>query len=385
MTRAKCIARTVVMALTPDSRYVHDVVALSKADYNRSMTTPLLFTALLFTPQSKVAKPYDLITPSTIQAHLRFLSSDLLEGRGTPSKGLDIAAEYIAAQFQLSGLKTPKDALFQIDPSMQLPTAVDGYFQTSEFENRRTKAKAPVRNVIGVISGTDPKLKGTYVLVTAHYDHLGSKEGEGDTIFNGANDDGSGTVAVIESARALALSKPKRTIVFMCFWGEEAGLQGSRHYVQNPVFPLKDTIVNINIEQIGRTDDSEGPRVSEFNLTGFDFTDLSVYMTKGAQPFGVKVTMHPKFSAPYFNASDNAAFANAGVPANTISTAYQFPDYHAVGDHWDKIDYENMAQITRSIGMGAILVANSGQPVQWNKSNDKTKRYVEAWKKLQEN
>ncbi len=335
------------------------------------MTALTTFAAmLLLAPQTadKVPAPYDKIAPNSIMAHIKFLSSDLLEGRGTPSRGLDIAAEYIASQFQIAGID---------------PAGDDGYFQTTEYTNRRTQSTAKVRNVIGVLKGTDPKLKDTYVIVTAHYDHLGKREGEGDTIFNGANDDGSGTAGVIECARALAGLKPKRSIVFMCFWGEEAGLQGSRYYCQKPVFPLAKTIANVNLEQIGRTDDDEGPRVADFNITGFDFTNLSDIMTKAAKQFGVKVTKHERFSDPYFNASDNAAFANAGVPANTISTAYSFPDYHKVGDEWQKIDAANMTKIVRSACAGLWAIANSTEPVKWNESNPKTKRYVDAWKKLQ--
>lgn len=337
-------------------------------------------SALLLGLVLAAAKPdYDLVTPSSLEAHLRFLSSDLLEGRGTPSRGLDIAAEYIAAQFRLVGLKTPQAVL----GAEAVKQGLDGYFQVTEFENRRTKVKGGVRNVIGVLPGSDEKMRDSYVLVTAHYDHLGTREGEGDQIFNGANDDGSGVVGVIECARAMAASNPKRSVVFMCFWGEEMGLQGSRYYVQNPVFPLRNTVVNINLEQIGRTDDDEGARVSEFNVTGFDYTDLAEYLSKAARSFSVKVTMHPKLSAPYFNASDNAAFASAGVPANTVSTAYSFPDYHRAGDHWDKIHYDNFAKIVKSVCAGVWDVANSRNAVKWIES-DKTKRYVEAWKKLHE-
>lgn len=343
------------------------------------MPVSLFLTALVL-GQARVDKPFDQITPETCQAHLRFLASDLLEGRGTPSAGLDLAAEYIASQFQLAGVPSITDYLKGTE--QPVPENVVGYFQVTEFESRRTKVKGTVRNVIGVIPGSDPKLKDTYVVLTAHYDHLGKREGEGDTIFNGANDDGSGTVGVIECARALAKFKPKRSVVFLCFWGEEAGLQGSRYFVQNPVVALKKLVVNVNLEQIGRTDDSEGPRVAEFNLTGFDFTDLADHLAKPAQKFGVKVTMHPRLSGPYFNASDNAAFANAGVPANTVSTAYNFPDYHQVGDHWDKIDYENMTKIVRSVCAGVLALANSERPVKWNEANEKTKKYVEAWKSL---
>lgn len=339
--------------------------------------------ALLFLPAiTQNGKTFESITAKSLSAHLKFLSSDFLEGRGTPSKGLDIAAEYIASQFQLAGLESI-EGFVNANPNLAAQkTGLNSYFQVTQFENRRTKLKGDVKNVIGVIQGSDPKLKNTFVIVSAHYDHLGMREGEGDTIFNGANDDGSGTVGVIDCAQALANSKPKRTLVFVCFWGEEMGLRGSSYYCKNPVLPLKDTIVDINLEQIGRTDDTEGERISEFNITGFDYTNLSDFMSKSAKPFGVKVTKHPKLSDPFFFASDNAAFASAGVPANTISTSYEFPDYHKVGDEWQKIDYENMVKIVRSICSAVQVIGNSATEVKWNESNEKTKKYAEAQKQL---
>src|SRR4029434_6334443 len=102
--------------------------------------------------------------------------------------------------------------------------------------------RSKVRNVIGLLRGSDPKLADTYILVTAHYDHLGIRANvEGDNIFNGANDDGSGTVSVMEIASALASMKrrPKRSIVFMTFYGEERGLVGSRYYGAHPIFPVE--------------------------------------------------------------------------------------------------------------------------------------------------
>jgi hypothetical protein len=143
----------------------------------------------------------DKISANSLRGHLSFLASDLLEGRGTPSRGLDLAAQYIAAQFLRAGLE---------------PAGDDGYFQTADWiaprRNNNPEAAQPsntppvkVRNVIGLLRGSDPVLKDTYVLVTAHYDHLGIRENlEGDKIFNGANDDGSGTVSVIELATVLA-------------------------------------------------------------------------------------------------------------------------------------------------------------------------------------
>ena len=121
-----------------------------------------------------------------------------------------------------------------------------------------------LRNVVGLLRGSDPKLKETYVLVTAHYDHLGRWPTlEGDQIYNGANDDASGTASVIELAQALATPrlKPRRSVVFLTFFGEESGLLGSRFYAKHPVVPLDKTVVNLNLEQVGRTDDSDGTQV----------------------------------------------------------------------------------------------------------------------------
>lgn len=291
-----------------------------------------------------------------LRDHVKFLADDKLEGRDTPSKGLDLAADYLAAQFKDVGVATQ--------------------FQTTEYENRRTKVKAPVRNVLAILPGTS--LKDRYILVTAHYDHLGKREGEGDQIFNGANDNASSTAALIELARGLKGKKLARTVVFIAFYGEEKGLVGARYYCQNPVFPLTKTEVNLNVEQIGRTDDDEGPRVAAFNLTGFDYTTLPSVLGPAAERAGVKLVKHEKFNEPYFNASDNAAFASVGVPSGTISSAYSFPDYHRVGDHWDKLDYENLAKLTRAIQNGIEAIANAEKPVEWNKDNLKTERYRKA-------
>jgi hypothetical protein len=306
----------------------------------------------------------DRISSSSLKGHLSFIASDLLEGRDTPSKGLDLAAEYIAAQFRRAGLR---------------PVGDDGYFQTTTVRGGK------VKNVIGVIDGVDPVLKNTYVLVTAHYDHLGVRENlTGDKIYNGANDDGSGTVSVIELASALATmpQKPKRTLVFMCFFGEEKGLLGSRYYGKNPVFPVAKTIACVNLEHVGRTDDSEGPRVGAASMTGYDYSDVGTIFATAGKAVGVKVEKHPRNSDAFFGRSDNQALADLGVPAHSLCTAYIFPDYHQVGDHWDKVDYENMAKINRMVALGLMVLADSSKEPRWNEKNPKASQYLEAWKKL---
>ncbi len=320
------------------------------------------------------------ISADSLRGHLSFLASDALEGRGTPSRGLDIAAEYIAAQFRAAGLE---------------PLGDDGYFQTADWRQiapQRERAKyadAPspliVRNVVGLLRGSDPELGKTYVLVTAHYDHLGIREGKGDDpIFNGANDDGSGTVSVIELARAFAAQKvrPKRSIVFMTVFGEEHGLVGSRYYGAHPLVPVADTVADINLEQIGRTDDSEGPQVRAAAVTGADYSEVGDVLRKAGELTGTKITRHPVNSDRYFAFSDNQALADLGVPAHTISVAYEFPDYHGAADTWDKIDYDNMAAIDRTVALAILTIANDPQAPRWNAGNPKAAKYVEAARSL---
>ena len=240
---------------------------------------------------------------------------------------------------------------------------------------------AKARNVAGLLRGADPALKDTYVIVTGHYDHLGVRgTGEGDHIFNGANDDASGTSSVIEIGAALAAlgEKPKRSILFLTVFGEEMGGYGARYYTSHPIFPLAKTVADINLEQLGRTDDTEGPRPLQFNLTGFDYTDIAAIMAKAGAETGIQVVKHEKNSDAFFGRSDNATFADAGVPSTTLSVAYIFPDYHQAGDEWPKLDYENMARVDVCVGLGIWDMANSEKAPEWNRQNAKTARYVAA-------
>ncbi len=244
---------------------------------------------------------------------------------------------------------------------------------------------ATLRNVIGVLRGSDPALRDTYVLLTAHYDHLGVRpSGPGDRIYNGANDDGSGTVSVMEVARALAqLPKhPRRSIVFMTFFGEEEGLIGSAYYAHHPVFPLAKTVADLNLEQVGRTDSTEGPQISNASLTGFDYSDLTSFVASAGESTGIRVYKNPRGSDDYFAASDNFSLAEAGVPAETLCVAFDYSDYHAVGDEWQKIDYDNMAKVDRAVALAMFLMADSTQPVHWNENNPKTAPFVKEWKRL---
>jgi hypothetical protein len=245
-----------------------------------------------------------------------------------------------------------------------------------------------VRNVAGILRGSDPRLKDTYVIVSAHYDHIGVRENcdpaKEDCINNGANDDGSGTVGVIELASALSKlgARPKRSILFLTFFGEELGLVGSRYYGRHPVVPLQQTVAQLNMEQVGRTDDKEGPQVGTLAVTGFDYSEVGEVLRRAGEAEGVRVYKHPTKSDSFFSRSDNQSLADSGVPAHSAGVAFEFPDYHAVGDEWPKIDFANMTRVVRTVGRAALALADSAQEPRWNEQNPKAAPYVEAWKKL---
>jgi hypothetical protein len=251
----------------------------------------------------------------------------------------------------------------------------------------QTNTPVRLRNVAGILRGSDPRLRNEYVIVSAHYDHIGLRENcrpPEDCVFNGANDDGSGTVGVVELASALSRLrvKPKRSIIFLTFFGEELGLLGSRFYGRRPLVPLAQTIAQVNLEQVGRTDDTEGPQVNSAAITGFDYSDVGAALTAAGTALGVRFFKHPTNSDAFFARSDNQALADVGIPAHTVSTAYEFPDYHQVGDHWEKVDYANMERVLRAVGYGLLRLADAPRPPRWNESNPKTAKYVEAWRKL---
>jgi len=320
------------------------------------------------------------ISADSLRTDLKYLASDELEGRATPSRGLDLAADYIAAQFKKAGLE---------------PAAGGTYFQTASLEEfgaqaaRFQKSLPPdapttMRNVAGILRGSDPTLRDTYVILSAHYDHLGLVAAGEDHVMNGANDDASGTVSVIEVARALVAlpQHPKRSVLFITFFGEERGLLGSRYYGQHPLVPPQKTIAQLNLEQVGRTDATEGTKIKTANLTGFDFSDVSEVLVKAAAVTGVQIVKDESASDAFFSRSDNRSLADLGIPAHTLSVAYEFADYHKPSDEWDKIDYANMADIDRAVALGVLRLASDAPPPQWNVNYAPAARYVEAAKRL---
>lgn len=228
---------------------------------------------------------------------------------------------------------------------------------------RRDKAK--VNNVIGLLEGSDPKLKHEYLVIGGHHDHVGygrdrRKQGDKEFIHNGADDNASGTSAVLELAQAFTTAKfrPKRSILFMTFNAEERGLIGSRHYVNNPLVPLTNTIAMINLDMVGRG--AQGLDVGGVG-TSPGFLKL---VKDSASDFDLNLTTNPGGKAP----SDNTSFYNKDMPVLFFYTG-RHDDYHKPTDDWQKIDQPEIEQITRMAYVVADELANAAARPKFTKSD----------------
>ena len=240
---------------------------------------------------------------------------------------------------------------------------------------KKISIESEASNVIGYIEGTDKK--DEYVFLTGHYDHLGKK---GDAIYYGADDDGSGTVAVIEMAKAFAQAKkdghgPRRTIVFMTVSGEEKGLWGSEYYSDHPVFPLDSTTVDLNTDMIGRIDTERktGDTTNYIYVIGHDklSSDLPV-ISEGINNKYTHLTLDYKFDDPMdkeriYYRSDHYNFARKGVPILFFYDGMLLADYHKPTDTVDKINWELYEKRACFIFLNAWEMANRDEMLKRNK------------------
>ena len=213
-----------------------------------------------------------------------------------------------------------------------------------------------VHNVIGVLRGSDADLSKQAVLISAHLDHIGLAVRGVDKVNNGADDNASGVTGVLFLADACAALKqrPKRSIVFMTFWGEEKGLLGSKYFVENPLWDLESIVCNINLEMIGR------PEVhAEGNAwgTGWSHSSLGPQMAAGAIRTGVSIFEHHKFSETLYTRSDNASFVAKGVIAHSFSAGSLHNDYHQPTDEVGKLNIPHMTKVIQGLLAGMLPIA----------------------------
>jgi hypothetical protein len=244
-----------------------------------------------------------------------------------------------------------------------------------------------LRNVAGLLRGSDPSLSGTYVLVSAHYDGTGPRPGATgpDLIWNGANDDGSGTATVVELAAAFARLRahPRRSIVFLAFFGEEKGLLGSAYYAAHPLVPLAKTVADVNLEHLGRTDSTERSKAGTASVTGYDYSDLPAIFEAAGRTTGIEVYRDARRSGPFFAGSDNYSLASVGVVAHTVCVVFEdFADYHGAGDEWPKIDFANMERTARMVGAAVLMIADATAEPRWRPDLEEAAPYRAAWERL---
>ena len=263
---------------------------------------------------------------------IRFLSDDKLGGRMTGSVGADSAAAYLARRFEEVGLQPSAAGWFQtFTVSKNAPVA-----QHTHVGGMRAK------NVIGLLPGRDPVLRNETVIVGAHYDHLGlggfgslDPDSTG-KVHNGADDNASGAAMLIRIAERLAHSPPARTVLFIAFSGEELGLLGSAHYVEEPLYPLSGTLAMINLDMVGRLKENR----------------LIVYGSRTAKEFPAlldSLNWHAGFDLKAqgdgYGPSDQSSFFAAGKPVLHVFTDLH-EDYHRTTDDWQKINIEGFDRVT---------------------------------------
>jgi Zn-dependent M28 family amino/carboxypeptidase len=218
-------------------------------------------------------------------------------------------------------------------------------------------------NAVGKISGTDSKLSAEVVLLSAHLDHLGVRQNApgDDKIFNGADDDASGCVAVLELARVLANgARPKRTVYFAFYGSEEAGGFGARHFVENLAFPKDKLIANLQFEMIGRPDSKVKPE--ELWLTGYDRSNLGPELAKQ----GAKLVADPHPEENFFQRSDNYTLARQGIVAHTVSSFGLHKEYHQASDELGTIDFDHMTRSINAMVKPVTWLVNSDFKPVWN-------------------
>ena len=275
------------------------------------------------------------IDSTLVRKHLYTLASDDMGGRKPGTAGIEKAAQYIENEFEKIGLKKYNS----------LPT----FRQNFEYKGIK------MFNVIGVLEGKGKK--DEYVVVSAHYDHLGTKKtGEGDLIFNGANDDASGVTGVLALAKYFKnKGQNERTIVFVAFTAEEMGLIGSTHFGKG--IDATKFVAGINLEMIGKTPNF-GPNTAW--LTGFERSDFGKIIQKNLVGTGYQLFPDPYKKFNLFFRSDNASLARLGVPSHTFSTTPidVDKDYHKVSDEAETLNMTIITQTIQAVAKGTESIIN---------------------------
>jgi len=289
------------------------------------------------------------IQADDLKEHLFLLSSDILEGRKTGEKRQKMAVNYFTAYYQHLKLIAP-----ELHP---------GYTQNIPQEYFEGRSDGPSQNILAYIEGSE--FPNEVIVISAHYDHLGMK---GEEVYNGADDNASGSSAVMELAQSFQMAKkqvngPKRSILFLHLTGEEIGLFGSKFYIEHPVFSLDSTVVDLNIDMVGRVDKKHTGNKDYIYLIGSDrlsqdLHNISQETNKTYTQLKLDYTYNnEKDPNNYYQRSDHYNFAKNNIPVIFYFNGTH-EDYHRTTDTADKIDFELLALRTRLVFYTAWEIAN---------------------------
>ncbi len=308
-----------------------------------------LKNSISFENKKVVTKYLNTIKSEELKTHLEEVASDKYNGRMTGEEGHNQVCDYIRTYYKSQNISAPESHpdYYQIVPKDALPDNLSAS-----------------QNIISFIKGAD--YPNEYVYITAHSDHEGVIDGE---IYNGADDNGSGTAAVLEMAEAFNKAvvdgyRPKRSIVFLHVTAEEVGLYGSRYYSENPIFPMENTVATLNIDMIGRVDERHKENENYIYIIGSDkiSTELDFIAQKANNQF-TNLNLDYKFNADndhnrYYYRSDHYNFALKGVPVIFFFNG-EHEDYTKPTDTADKINYPLLTKRTKLIFATAWYLANS--------------------------
>ncbi|MDE7356731.1 MAG: M20/M25/M40 family metallo-hydrolase [Rikenellaceae bacterium] len=309
--------------------------------------------------QSAVEKGLESINRSSAESVVRFLASDELEGREAGRHGSRVAARYIASQLEWMGIEPLGDSYFHPFEACRKERSQRGRFEvhpdSMALISQGVHRKLSLSNVLGMIPG---KNRDEYVIVGAHFDHLGIDEAlENDKIYNGADDNASGVSAVLQIARAFVASgeQPERNVIFAFWDGEEIGLLGSKAFVLT--CPFIDRVKGyLNFDMIGRnTDEGRPDHVVYFYTASYPVFER--WLRDDIKRYDLKLTPHYNAWESPISGSDNASFAKAGIPIIWYHTDGH-TDYHQPSDHPDKLNWSKIVEITKASFLNSWNLAN---------------------------
>ncbi|HCF02842.1 M28 family peptidase [Flavobacterium sp.] len=304
------------------------------------------------------------ISADDLKKHLYIIAADSMEGRETGSAGQKKAGKYLISQYQQNQVSFPKGAsdFYQAVPA-------------SFLNKKRNNNLADSENIWAFIEGSEKPEE--VIVISAHYDHVGIENGE---VYNGADDDGSGTSALLEIAQAFQTAKkaghgPKRSILFLHVTGEEHGLLGSRYYSENPLFPLANTVADVNIDMIGRRDALHADTNNYVYIIGAnrlssELDHISATMNQKYVGLDLDYRFNdPKDPNRFYERSDHYNFAKFGIPSVFFFNGVH-ADYHKKSDEPNKIEYDALEKRTQL----AFVIA-------WELANRKDRIVVDVIKK----